>query len=204
MLEVLGEGLKMFFQFQNQRNNVSMRIQHSTSFDFLNVLSTSYLPYQSIPSIQPKPRVQDTLHNILLRESSLTYSYLWMGIINKFCHSWIVPMTFLCCFSCAHHSTPILPLLPQKLLKQSGLEKTVQIPKAALEEGFPLNFCLIKRINTKLITSTFIFHISFDKQCLCYYLSFDWFKIILSCLSTCCPFLWNKYYIWEGKRSAKY
>jgi hypothetical protein len=79
-------------------------------------------------------------------------------------------MTFLHCFSCAHHSTPIPPLSPQKLLKQWGLEKTVQIPKAALEEGFPLNFCLIKRNNTQLITSTLFFHISFDKQCLCYLL----------------------------------
>jgi hypothetical protein len=136
-------------------------------FDFLNVHSTTYLPYQSIPSIQPKPSVQDTLHNILLRESSLTYSYPWMGIISKLCHSWIVPMIFLHCFSCAHHSTPIPPLLPQKFLKQWGLEKTVQIPKAALEEGFPLNFCLIKRNDTKLITSPLFFHISFDKQCLC-------------------------------------
>jgi hypothetical protein len=45
MLEVLGGGLKMFFQFQKQRNNVFMRIQHSTSFDFLNALSSTYLPY---------------------------------------------------------------------------------------------------------------------------------------------------------------
>jgi hypothetical protein len=142
MLEVLHGGLKMFFQFQKQRNNVFMRIQNSTSFDFLNDLSTTYLPYQSIPSIQPKLSVQDTLHNILLRESSLTYSYPWMGIISKFGHSWIVPLTFLHCFSCDHHSTPIPLLSPQKLLKQWGLEKTVQFPKAALEEGFPLNFCL--------------------------------------------------------------
>jgi hypothetical protein len=40
-LEVLGEELQMFFEFQKQTNNV----WDSTSFEFLNVHSVTYLPY---------------------------------------------------------------------------------------------------------------------------------------------------------------